>query len=506
MTLPGECGSIGQQAAGPMSGAAIFTVHADGNIGEYDTIMNIEKTTFALFFGNRGFFPASLQASARAEMTEALHKLGHKTIAMPAKATRYGAVETPEEGQRYANFLRQNRGKFGGVILCLPNFGDETGAIAALKEAGVPILIQAYPDELDKMAPALRRDSFCGKFSIMDVFCQYGLKFTALVPHTVHPRSDRFAANVDYFDRMCRVVNGMATMVVGAVGARTTPFKTVRIDEITLQRHGITMETIDLSDVFARMQSLKDSHKKVKDKAAVLQKYTSWKGVPPEALQRLARLGVVLDELIKEFSMDAVAIRCWIEMQKQLGISPCVLLGELNDRGIPAACEVDVGNAVAMRALSLASGRPATCLDWNNNYGDDDDKCILFHCGPVPQSLMDGPGQIADHAILANAVGKGCGFGCNTGRIAPMPFLFASMLTDHGHVKFYLGQGRFTNDPVPKEFFGCAGVAEVENLQGVLQTIGYLGHRHHVSCSPGEVAAPVEEAFRKYLGYEVTRV
>jgi L-fucose isomerase-like protein len=466
--------------------------------------MAAEKTTFALFFGNRGFFPASLITAARKEMVATLKRLGHRTLVLDAKATRHGAVETPEEGAKYAKFLEVHRGEYGGVILCLPNFGDENGAVVALRDAGVPILVQAYPDELDKMAPELRRDAFCGKFSIMDVFTQHGLPFTALQPHTSHPKSPTFADNIDYFDRTCRVYGGMQRMTVGAIGARTTAFKTVRIDEVALQRHGITMETLDLSDVFARMKALKNTDRKVKAKAARLRAYTSWKGVPVGAVNQLARLGTVLDDVVAEYALDAVAVRCWIEMQQQLGISPCVLLSEMNDRGVVTACEVDMGNAVTMRALSLASDGVVTCLDWNNNYADEEDKCILFHCGPVPKKMMAGPGRVVDHAILANAVGKGCSFGCNVGRIAPTPFTFGSMLTDEGRLEFYLGQGAFTDDPIPADFFGCAGVAEIPDLQSKLQTIGYLGHRHHTSVTPGHIAAPICEAFRRYLGYEVT--
>ncbi len=468
--------------------------------------MQVKKTAFALFFGNRGFFPGSLMESARKELSAVLTGLGHEVLVLEAAATRHGAVETVKEGELYADFLRRNRGRFGGVILSLPNFGDETGAIAALKDCGVPILIQAYPDELDKMAPETRRDAFCGKFSIMDVFYQYGLKFTILPPHTVSPSSPRFADQVDYFDRLCRVYNGMKEMVVGAIGARTTPFKTVRIDELALQRHGITMETLDLSDVFARMNAVRSNSRKYKDKADTLRDYTSWKGAPEEAFHKLVRLGVALDDVVEEFALDALGVRCWLEMQKQLGVSPCVLLSEMNNRGLPTACEVDMGNAVTMFGLHAASGNVATCLDWNNNYGDEDDKCILFHCGPVPQQMMTGKGQIADHAILANAAGEGCGWGCCTGRIAATDFTFGSMLTEDGKLKFYLGEGEFTDDPIPADFFGCGGVAQVEGLQCALQQIGNLGHRHHTSVTPGHVAAPVYEAFTKYLGYEVTRV
>ena len=207
----------------------------------------MKKTTFALFFGNRGFFPASLIAGAREEMQRELTALGHDVLMLDESATRYGAVETPREGEVYAHFLRENRGKFGGVILCLPNFGDENGAVAALQDAGVPIFVQAYPDEYDQMGPATRRDSFCGKISIMDVFRQYGVKFTALKPHTVKPGT---AALCRQHRRSSTASAGWsmacAGMVVGAIGARTTPFKTVRIDEVALQRHGITVETFDL--------------------------------------------------------------------------------------------------------------------------------------------------------------------------------------------------------------------------------------------------------------------
>jgi L-fucose isomerase-like protein len=461
------------------------------------------RSRFALFIGNRGFFPAALLETARAELVEVLGKLGHEVLTLDAGETRHGAVESPREGERYARFLRENAGRYDGVILSLPNFGDETGAVAALQDAGVPILVHAYPDELERMAPAQRRDAFCGKFSVMDVFCQYGVRFTALKPHTVHPRSPRFAENVDAFDRVCRVVRGMRRLVVGAIGARTTAFKTVRCDELALQRHGITVETFDLSGVMARVQALPATDDRLRAKLDRLLGYTTWKGVPDAAREKLARLGAVLDALVEEHRLEAIALRCWIELQQQLGVSPCVLLGLLNDGGVTAACELDLGNAVTMHALSLASGRPATCLDWNNNYGDDDDRCILFHCGPVPQSLMTGPGQVSDHLILANAVGPACSYGCNLGRIAPAPFTYGSLLTEDGKLKTYLGEGRFTDDRIPADFFGCAGVAHIPGLQDKLLTIGAAGHRHHVSVTPGHHRAAVSEAFTRYLGYEV---
>lgn len=460
--------------------------------------------TFALYFGNRGFFPETLIASARQEMKAAVERNGHQALLLGESETRFGAVESVEEGQKYARFLEQEKGKFNGVILCLPNFGDETGAIAALQDCGVPILIQAYPDELDKMGFSHRRDAFCGKFSIMDVFYQYRLPYTIFPPHTVHPSSSVFDQQLDQFAAVCRVVKGMKKMVVGAIGARTTAFKTVRFDELTLQRYGITTETLDMSEVFLRFKDVATTGEAYQAKLERLKNYTCWDGVPSEAIQKMAKVGVVIDDIMREFQMDAMAFRCWLEIEKELKIAPCTLLSEINDRGIPAACEVDVCNAVMMRALGLASQRPATCLDWNNNYGEDPDKCILFHCGPVPQGLMTGKGQVIDHPMFAKALGCGCGWGPNVGRIAASPMTFASSKTDGGKLCVYLGQGEMTSDTIAKDFFGCAGVAKIDDLQAKLGIIGREGYRHHVSMTFGQYAPALQESFANYLGYDFT--
>jgi len=462
-----------------------------------------EKTTFALCFGNRGSFPEELIASARKEITEVLNLLGHKTLILDENKTKYGAVETAADGKIYAGFLREHKDEFGGVIFCLPNFGDETGAVSALQDCGVPILVHAYPDEIDKMGFTQRRDAFCGKISVMNVFKQYGLPFTSFTPHVVHPSNEKFTEHIKTFDSVCRVVNGMKRMTVGAIGARTTAFKTVRFDELTLQKFNITTETLDLSEIIQRVEDFDATKDSFQTKANILKNYTNWNGVPDKSFSNLVKLGVVLHEIIEEYQLDAIAIRCWIELQKQLKVSPCVLLSELNDRGIPAACELDVTNAVTMFALSLASGEPATLMDWNNNWGEEEDKCILFHCGVIPQSLMTTKGHVVDHQLLVKALGVGCSFGCNVGRMAPNNITYSSAVTIDGKLKFYLGEGEITADEIPEGYFGGAGVVQINNLQDHLRTIGYGGYRHHVSLTPGYVKQAIEEAFTIYLGYEV---
>lgn len=459
---------------------------------------------FALFFGNRGFFPESLIHAARTELTGALHKLGFETLLPPDGMTRFDAVETAAEGRRYARFLAEHKGGYDGVILCLPNFGDENGAAEALRDCGVPVYLLAYPDELDKMDFQSRRDAFCGKFSVMDVFLQYGIPFTAWAPHTLHPANPLFAEEIRQFAAVCRVVKRLKRCRIGAVGARPTLFKTIRFDETALQKYGITTEVFDNSDLLVRVEKIRDDAPELQRKIERFLSYTDFSAVPADKLRTLAKISVALDRLIEEQELDAVGLRCWSDLQETLKISPCVILSELNDRNFPAACELDIGNAVAMLALQAASEEPATCLDWNNNYGDDPDRCILFHCGPVPQSLMTGRGTVIDHPMFAKALGNGCGFGCNVGFIRPMEFTFASTTTKEGRLCFYSGSGTFTGEPLGDGFFGCGGVARIDGLQEKLTAIGYGGYRHHVSVAPGRWQRAIEEAFRRYLNYEQT--
>lgn len=465
----------------------------------------MKQLTFALYFGNRGFFPETLIASAREEVAAAVTGAGFAYLMPPAEMTRYGAVETKDEGLAYAAWLRGHKGEYDGVILCLPNFGDENGAVAALEDCGVPILIQAYPDEIGKMDFDHRRDAYCGKFSVCDVFHQYGIPFTILEPHVAHPCSPAFRENLQDFAAVCRVVKGMRRFTIGVIGARTTKFKTVRYDEITLQKYGITCDTYDLSELFHRVEQLADDDAKVMQKRAVLIDYTDFSSVPAEKLCTLAKVAVAIDDMIEAYHLDCITLRCWEEMQTVLGIAPCVLLSELNDRGIVASCEIDLCSAINMYSMQLASESPAACLDWNNNYGADENKVILFHCGPVAQSLMEQKGRVTDHKMFAKGC-PGCGWGSNEGRIAAFPMTYSNCKTEDGKLTFYMDEGRFTGEEIEPAYFGCGGVAEIPDLQSKLIRLARNGFRHHTAMGKGHMAKILREAFTVYLGYDILEI
>ena len=462
----------------------------------------MKKQTFALFFGNRGFFPETLIASARDEVSGAVVKAGYEFLMPPADMTRYGAVETKDEGLAYAKWLKSHEGEYDGVIMSLPNFSDENGAVAAIKDCGTPIFIQAYPDEIGKMDFEHRRDSYCGKFSFCDVFYQYKIPFTVMTPHVVHPCTAEFDKNIKDFAAVCRVVKGMKRFTIGVIGARTTKFKTVRYDEITLQKYGITCDTYDLSELFYRVQNMKDDDAKVVAKVERLVNYTDFSLVPGDKTITLAKVSVAIDDMMSEYHLDCVTLRCWEEMQTVLGVAPCVLLSELNDRGIVASCEIDLCSAINMYAMQLASETPTACVDWNNNYGDDPNKVILFHCGPIAQSLMTEKGTVTDHKMFAKGC-PGCGWGSNEGRIAAFDMTFSNCKTEDGKLICYVDEGRFIDEEIEKEFFGCGGVAVIDDLQRKLIKLAKNGYRHHTAVGKGHMAHIIREAFTTYLGYEM---
>ncbi len=457
---------------------------------------------FALFFGNRGFMPAELISGARKDMIKAVTDSGHEYLIMDENATRYGAVETRDEGRLYHDWLKSHEGEYDGVILCMPIFIDENGAVTALQDAGVPILMQAYPDEIGKMDFKHRRDAYCGKFSVTDVFYQYNIPFTVMKPHVVHPLSEAFKNNLSDFAAICRVVKGMKRFNLGCIGARTTAFKTVRFDEVTLQRYGINVESFDLSELIFKVNAKADDDKKVIDKVKRLESYTDFTRVPEKNKLTLAKISVVIDEYIEEYHLDAVTLRCWNEMETILRVCPCVLISELNDRGIPCSCEIDLTSAITMRAMALASEKPTACLDWNNNYGDEENKVILFHCGPVAATLMAGKGIVTEHKMFAKG-DPGSGWGSNEGRIAPNDITFSNGFTENGKLKVYASEARFTDDAIEKEFFGCAGVAKIPDLQNKLIRLAKGGFKHHTTVGVGHMKYVLEEAFSTYLGYEI---
>jgi len=464
----------------------------------------MKRTTLGVIFGNRDFFPDHLVTSARADIETLFEKEGLGAVMLTEKDSKLGGVETHADAARCAELFRSRAGEIDGVLVVLPNFGDEKGVADALKRAhlDVPVLVQAYPDELEKLDPASRRDAFCGKISVCNNLRQYGIPFTVTEKHTVHPSSDSFKDDLRRFVSVCRVVRGMRSVRIGAVGARPGAFNTVRYSEKILERHGISVTTVDLSEILAAAATLSSEESRVKEKIEEFGAYARTDAVPAEKLHQMATLDLALADFVADNALDATAIQCWTSVQANQGCNVCTSMSMMSEAMKPSACEVDVTGALTMYAMQLASSSPSALVDWNNNYGDDEDKCVLFHCGNWAKSFIPDV-AVKTAPILGSIVGTDRTWGALEGRTSARPLTFGRLTTDDnaGVLRAYVGEGSLTDDPL--KTFGNRAVAHIPRLQELMRYICEQGFEHHVVMNASRTGEVLAEAFGKYLGWDV---
>jgi len=468
--------------------------------------------TLGVIVGNRGFFPDHLVDSGRKTILKVLEEECIKPVILPVDASKFGCVESNVDAQKCADLFKQHRGEIDGVLVTLPNFGEERPIANTLRWAdlNVPVLIQAFPDDPAKMTIADRRDSFCGKMSCCNNLLQYGIQYSLTSQHTVAPESQSFRADLRRFASTCRVVRGLKGARLGAIGARPAAFNTVRFSEKLLERSGISVDTIDLSEIFGRATRLKSDDPGLVAKMEAIHAYVNTPNIPSAALERMARLGTVIDGWMAENGLVASALQCWTAMEEFYGVVPCTLMSMMSNGLMPSACETDIAGLVGMYAMVLAANKPSALVDWNNNYSDDPDKGVVFHCSNLPKDIfVDETISTEDiptmdyQAIIAGTVGRENTYGTVVGRVRPMPFTYCRVSTNDfaGKIQAYLGEGELTNDPL--KTFGGYGVVKIHDLQTLLRHICENGFEHHVAINPSQVAGPVYEAFTKYMGWDV---
>src|ERR1039457_5729952 len=460
--------------------------------------------TFGVIVGNRGFFPDHLAKSGRVEMIAAIEKSGHAVVAVSPEETKFGAVETRAEAVRCAELFQRHRAQIDDVIVTLPNFGDERAGADTLRVAGlnVTVLVQATPDTPERMTIRDRRDSFCGKMSVCNNLTQYGIPYSLTTRHTEAPDSDFFRKDLDWFRGVCRVTRGLRRLRIGAIGARPAAFNTVRYSEKILEANGISVETIDLSEILGRIAHMSDDDPAAVAKLEAICRYVSTASVPRDALLKMAKLGAVIDHWMAETEVAISAVQCWTSLEEYFGVVPCTVMSMMSENLMSSACEVDICGVVGMHALQLASETPSALLDWNNNYGDDPDKAVCFHCSNLPKHFFKSV-KMDFQQIIAGTVGRENTYGTCEGLVKASPMSFARFSTNdlEGSIDGYVGEGEFTDDPLTT--FGGAGVVKIPHLQTLLRFICENGFEHHVAANMSTVASAVQEATGHYLGWNV---
>ncbi len=468
---------------------------------------NKERMCFGIIIGTRAYFNSELAKDVRKQLLKTLADEGYDYVILPEDATPTGSssIETREDGLKCAELFRQNRDRIDGIIVSLPNFGFEIGIINAISVAdlNVPVLVQACDDENDKVDLDSRRDAFCGKISVCNNLYQYGIPFTDTTLHTYSIYSELLAKDINKFAGICRVVNGLRHARIGAIGARPAGFQTVRASEKLLQKSGITVVPVDLSEILGAARKIEDTDAELLKKLEEIKCYAA---VPKEYSDKLvlqAKFGVAVERWIEANQIDAVAIQCWDSLEQNYGCAACVTMSMLGEKLLPAACEVDIAGAVSMYALTLAAQGQSALLDWNNNFAEDRNKCVCTHCGNFPKSFVRNDLKLGTLGVLGRTLGKVNTFGAVYGKVTKGDFTFFRISTDDtkGAIKAYLGTGEITDDPYGMD--GCIAVTKVNNLQTLMKYICKNGFEHHVAMVRNDVKEILNEAIEDYLGWNL---
>ena len=460
-----------------------------------------------IIIGTRAYFNSELAKDVRKQLLKTLADEGYDYVILPEDATPTGSssIETREDGLKCAELFRQNRDRIDGIIVSLPNFGFEIGIINAISVAdlNVPVLVQACDDENDKVDLDSRRDAFCGKISVCNNLYQYGIPFTDTTLHTYSIYSELLAKDINKFAGICRVVNGLRHARIGAIGARPAGFQTVRASEKLLQKSGITVVPVDLSEILGAARKIEDTDAELLKKLEEIKCYAA---VPKEYSDKLvlqAKFGVAVERWIEANQIDAVAVQCWDSLEQNYGCAACVTMSMLGEKLLPAACEVDIAGAVSMYALTLAAQGQSALLDWNNNFAEDRNKCVCTHCGNFPKSFVRNDLKLGTLGVLGRTLGKVNTFGAVYGKVTKGDFTFFRISTDDtkGAIKAYLGTGEITDDPYGMD--GCIAVTKVNNLQTLMKYICKNGFEHHVAMVRNDVKEILNEAIEDYLGWNL---
>ena len=465
-----------------------------------------KRLTFGVIVGTRNIFNFELAREGRTQILAKLEKLGYDTVILPSDATPTAAVETLQDAHKCAELFSKNRHKIDGIIVVLPNFGDELGIVNTLKyaELSVPIMIQAVDDDNDKVDVKSRRDAFCGKLSVCNNLYQYGIPFTDTTYHTCKINSDVFRKDINRFAAVCRVTGGLKHARIGAVGARPAAFQTMRASEKLLQMSNITVVPVDMSEILSDAHRIDSEAGSLKSKISEIKAYGKIPGSVNELkIATQAKFGIALENWIAKNEIDAAGIQCWESVQKNYGCATCVSMSMLGEKMIPCACEVDITGVISMYMLALAAETPPAILDWNNNFGEDRNMCVCTHCSNYPKSFFKNEIEISSLDVLGTTLGQENCFGAVKGKVKAGPVTYFRISTDDaiGLIRTYLGEGEFTDDPYSMD--GGIAVTRIPNLQRLMKYLCKNGFEHHVAMVRGNVGDVISEAVETYLGWDM---
>ena len=455
---------------------------------------------------HRDFFDESWAMEIRKRTLRALSEIeGIEVIVPNEDLTKGGLVRNDDDAEKVIRLFKDE--DIAGVLLGTMTFGDE---VAALKIAeafrGMPIMLFGTKEPPFTPDGNRRSDSFCGTLSISSGLHRRNIPFTFV--GIISPEESAFLRAVEDFARTCSILKGFLGARIGLVGPRPERFETCVFNEVAMINHfGQEVIYVSLGQLFEVMDSIKDDDAQLKAIINEMRAQADTSEVSDKAVLNMARLELALRRIIKEKKLQALALRCWLEIEEVYGISPCYVLGRLTDSGIMVACESDVYGALTMLIQYLASLRstPPHFIDWTIQHQEKEDVFLAWHCGNAPPSLVrkEAKVKLRPHSILSRVLGPERTQGTGEFQLRPGPVTICRLIEHEGKFKILITKGEIMESH--QSLRGSWSWVKVEDLDKLYRTLVEEGFTHHASMIHGDYVKPIADAC-KFLGIETVIV
>jgi len=455
---------------------------------------------------HREFFDENWAIRMRERCISILSTIEKLDLVVPDdKLTKGGLVRDERDAEKTIQLFREK--DVDGIMIGTMTFGDE---ISVLKIASAfkdrPILL--FGTKEGPFTPDGNRlsDSFCGTLSISSGLHRRRIPF--IFAGILFPEEEEFKDAVLNFMRVCAIVRGFVGAKVGQIGTRPGPFETCAINEPALIEHfKQTVVPISLVEIFQSANSLSDDEPEVQEIIREIEAQADVSNVKREILVKLAKLECALKRFAEENKIDAMAVQCWTAMQNIYGVSSCLPMGRLTDKGIMTACEVDIYGALTMLIQYLASLKttPPHFIDWTIQHQEKDNVFLAWHCGNAPPSLAcEGcPIVVREHSILKRTVKPESSYGTAEFQLKPGTVTICRLVEYDGEFKMLITKGEIKQSS--DKLRGSWSWVEVPNLKSLYRTLVEEGFIHHASMIHGDYTQAIADAC-KFLGIKVVLV
>lgn len=438
----------------------------------------------------------------RERCIRSLSELKEIELVVPdSNVTPDGLVRNEEDAKNTIELFQKS--EIRGLLIGTMTFGEELPTIS-IAEAFSQFPIMLFGTKEGPFTPDGNRlsDSFCGTLSVSSGLCRRKIKFG--FAGIVFPEENDFKQKVRDFAAACLAANGFVGARIGQVGPRPAPFETCAINEVMLiEKFRQRVIPLTLADAFYQANMIDEKDRETKSIVAEIRERTDCSKVSQESILKAAKLEKVLSDFIAKEDISCLGVQCWTAMQEIFGISSCLTMGRLTEKGYPAACEVDLHGALTMLVQYLCSFKttPPHFIDWTIQNQENENVFFAWHCGNAPSCLAapDFRPQVDKHSILLSNTSYGTlEFQLRSGVVT-----LGRLVEYDGQFKMLITTGKIVEDK--RKLRGSWSWVEVDDLEKLYETLVYEGFTHHASLIHGNLIQPLIE-FCRFTGIKAVIV